>query len=161
MGHRVIAVIGCLTVFALSMLHAQAPTSQTQGVAMAAEIQESINRLAPFTQTSCRAGGGSTPGATSFLAISVTPIWDNADARLAWLEAVIESAGNALSKNATAKVDELIVADVQLLSERVAWGLPVELLKQAYDSWKDGKIRKDEMAPMVEKGLVRKPINAR
>ena len=161
MRHRVIAVIGCLTFFALSTLHAQAPASQTQGLAMASEIQNSINRLAPFTQTSCRAGGGSTPDSTSFLAISISPIWDNPDAKLAWLEAVIESAGNALRQNATAKVDEIIVADVTQLSERVAWGVPIELLKQAFDSWKEGKIRKDEMAPMVEKGLVRKPINAR
>ena len=134
-----------------------------QGRTMCTEIQESINRLAPFTQTSCRAGGGNTPDSMSFLVIALGPIWDDPGARQAWLEFVVEAAGTTLmaSVNANAKVDEIIVADPLQLTERVAWGLPVALVKDIWGSVKDGRLNKDAMYPLIEKGLVKKPINAR
>ena len=131
--------------------------------AMCAEIQESINRLAPFTQTSCRSGGGNTPESISFLIISLSPVWDNPDAKQAWLEYVVEAAGTTLtaSENANAKVDEIIVADPVQLNERVAWGLSAPLVKDIWGSVKEGRLKKDAMYPLIEKGMVKKPINAR
>jgi hypothetical protein len=159
------ALFACLAFAAFAAAAPQTPQqparTPTQGQTMCAEIQKSINELAPFAQTSCQSGGGSTSESTSFLTISLSPLWDNADAKRAWLEAVVEAAGITLNANPTAKVDEIIVADVGQLSARVAWALPAQLVKDLQAGVKAGRIKQDEVYPQIEKGLIRKPINAR
>ena len=143
---------------------AQAPTltpAQQQARTMCLEIEKNVNQLAPFTQTSCRAGGGNTPDTISLLIISLFPVWDDADAKRQWLEFVVEGAGATLNANAAAKIDELIVTDPGQLAERFAFGLSGTLVKKLETDFKSGALQKEEMFPLIEKALVKKPINAK
>jgi hypothetical protein len=142
---------------------AQTPLTpmQEEGRNACAEIQKNLNELAVFTQTSCRAGGGATPDSLTFLVISISTIWNNADAKQAWLEYVTEAAGATLNAHPAVKVDEIIVADPSQLEARVAYSLPAALVKELQANVKSGKLKRDDMYPLIEKGLVSKPINAR
>ena len=148
----------CIARLQLGAASAQAPD---QGKAMCAEIEKSINELAPFTQTSCRAGGGNSKESMSFLVISLAVVGDDAEAKQAWLEAVVEAAGNTITANAAAKVDEIIVADPSQLTARLAYAIPVSLIKDIQAALKDKRIKKEEVYELVDKGLVKKPITAR
>ena len=97
----------------------------------------------------------------SLLVISLAVVWDDGDAKQAWLESVVEAVGTTLSANPSAKVDEIIVADPSQLADRVAYALAAEFVKNLQSKVKDGSAKKDEMYPLIQKELVRKPIQAR
>src|SRR5678816_719844 len=89
---RLITAVICLLAFGVNVTYSQGGQVSPAARAMCMEIEKGINNLAPFTQTSCRVGGGNTKESLSFLVISLGVVWDNDQSKTAWFEAVVETA---------------------------------------------------------------------
>jgi hypothetical protein len=152
-------VLLCSAAIAYPQAGAPAPP---EARAMCMTIEKGINASGTGSgATSCRVGGGNTPESVSFLVVSLTVVWDDAEAKQLWFQAVVEHVGAALNGTTTTKVDEIIVADPSQLADRVAWGLPAAAVKDLQAKVKDGSVKKDEVYPLIEKALVKKPILSR
>lgn len=148
-----IALVLCL-LFVPVLTYSQ---SLEKGQSICYEIQIYVNVLFDSTQTSCLPGGGKDE-ALSFTIISSEPVLSIESAKKAWLLSVVGTVGKILNDQPTTKVDELWLSDLNQASNRVAYILPLSLVKSLQEKVSSGQINIEEMYQSIEKNLVKKTL---
>ena len=128
-----------------------------KGQAICYEIQIYVNALFDSTQTSSMPGGGKDE-ALSFIVISGDSIFSIEPAKKAWLLSVVGAVGKTLNDQPTTKVDELWLSDLNPTRSRVAFILPLSLVKSLQAEVSNGQIDIEEMYVVIQKNLVKKTL---
>lgn len=132
--------------------------SAEKGEALCYQIQNSVNALADFTQTSCLPSAGSTPGSYSFIVLSSNPVFSVEASKKAWLIVAIAAAGDSLNKQSSVKADELWLSDAALMKNRTAHVFPASLAKSLQRRVKNGQLDLEGMYSEIKRNLVQKTV---
>lgn len=128
-----------------------------KGQSVCYEVQNYVNALADFTQSSCLPSGGKED-ALSFVTISSEPVFLDESAKKAWLIVVVGAFGKILNEQPSTKVDELWLSDVDQMKKRIAFVLKANLAKSLQQKVYNGKIELEEMYTIIQDNLVKKTI---
>jgi hypothetical protein len=129
-----------------------------KGEAICYEVQNAVNVLVDYTQTSCLPAGGKD-GAFSFIVVSSQPIFLIEASKKGWLLVVVASIGKTLNEQSSVKVDELWLSDTNLMKSRIAYVFPAFLAKSLQRQVYDGQIDLEGMYTAINKNLVQKTIS--
>ena len=128
-----------------------------KGQSICYEVQNAVNALVDYTQTSCLPAAGKT-GTLSFIVLSSQPVFFVEASKKAWLLVVVASVGKTLNEQSSLKTDELCLSDVNLMKSRVAYVLPTSLAKSLQRQVYNEQIDLEEMYAAIKKNLVRKTV---
>lgn len=134
-----------------------AAQSVETGQSICYEVQNAVNALVDYTQTSCLPSGGKA-GALSFIVLSSQPVFSVEASKKAWLLVVVSSIGKSLNEQPSVKTDELWLSDANLMKNRVAYVLPTSLAKSLQRQVYNGQIDLEGMFVAIKKNLVQKTI---
>lgn len=134
-----------------------AAQSVETGQSICYEVQNAVNALVDYTQTSCLPSGGKA-GALSFIVLSSQPVFSVEASKKAWLLVVVASIGKSLNEQPSVKTDELWLSDANLIKNRVAYVLPTSLAKSLQRQVYNGQIDLEGMFVAIKKNLVQKTI---
>jgi len=151
MYKSVVAVLAILWSFSV------AAQSVEKGQSICYEVQNAVNALVDYTQTSCLPSGGKA-GALSFIVLSSQPVFSVEASKKAWLLVVVASIGKSLNEQPSVKTDELWLSDANLMKNRVAHVLPTSLAKSLQRQVYNGQIDLEGMYAAIKKHLVQKTI---
>lgn len=132
--------------------------SAEKGEALCYQIQNSVNVIADFTQTSCLPNAGNVPGSYSFVLLSSKPVFSAEDSKKAWLIVAVGVAGASLNKQPSVKADELWFSDTTLMKNRIVHVFPASIAKSLQHRAKNDQIDLEEMYREIKRNLVQKTI---
>ena len=146
-----------LAVIAVLWSFSAAAQSVEKGQSICYEVQNAVNALVDYTQTSCLPSGGKA-GALSFIVLSSQPVFSVEASKKAWLLVVVASIGKSLNEQPSVKTDELWLSDANLMKNRIAHVLPTSLAKSLQRQVYNGQIDLEGMYAAIKKNLVQKTI---
>lgn len=132
--------------------------SAEKGEALCYQIQNSVNALADFTQTSCLPSAGSAPGSYSLIVLSSKPVFSVEASKKAWLIVAVAATGDSLNRQPSVKADELWFSDTTLMKNRTAHVFPASLAKSLQRRVKNGQMDLEGMYSEIKRNLVQKTI---
>lgn len=132
--------------------------SVEKGQSICYEVQNAVNTLVDYTQTSCLPSAGKDE-AFSFIVISSKPVFSVEASKKAWLLVVVASFGKTLNEQPPIKVDELLLSDTNLMKGRIAHVFPASLAKSLQRQVYNGQIDLEGMYAVIKKNLVQKTIS--
>jgi len=135
-----------------------AAQSVEKGQSICYEVQNAVNALVDYTQTSCLPSGGKA-GALSFIVVSSQPVFSVEASKKGWLLVVVASVGKTLNEQPSIKADELWLSDANLMKNRVAYVFPMSLAKAIQRQIYNGQIDLEGMYVAIKKNLVQKTIS--
>jgi len=91
-----------------------AAQSGEKGQSICYEVQNVVNALVDYTQTSCLPSRGKA-GALSFIVLSSQPVFSVEASKKAWLLVVVGAIGKSLNERPSVKADELWLSDANLI----------------------------------------------
>jgi len=145
----VVVLFGCLSV---------AAQSGEKGQSICYEVQNVVNAMVDYTQTSCLPSAGKA-GALSFIVLSSEPVFSVEASKKAWLLVAVASIGKVLNEQPLLKTDELWLSDANLMKSRVAYVFPTSLAKSLQRQVYDGQIDLEGMYIAIKRELIRKTIS--
>jgi hypothetical protein len=131
--------------------------SVEKGQSICYEVQNAVNALVDYTETSCLPGGGKA-GALSFIVVSSQPVFSAEASKKAWLMVVVASVGKTLSERPSLKVDELWLSDSNLMKNRVAYSFPAALAKSLQRKVSSGQIDLERFYAAITRNLAQRTI---
>ncbi len=131
--------------------------SVERGQSICYEVQNAVNALVDYTQTSCLPSGGKA-GALSFIVLSSQPVFSVEASKKGWLLVAVASVGKTLNEQPSVKADELWLSDTNLMKSRVAHVFPAALAKSLQRQVYNGQIDLEGMYAAIKKNLVQKTI---
>jgi hypothetical protein len=143
-----IALFWCLSAAAQSV---------EKGQSICYEVQNAVNGLVDYTQTSCLPSGGKA-GALSFIVISSQPVFSVEASKKGWVLVAVASIGKTLNEQPSVKADELWLSDANQMKSRVAYVLPASIAKSLQRQVYNGQLDLEGMYAAIKKNLVRKTI---
>jgi hypothetical protein len=128
-----------------------------KGQSICYEVQNAVNALVDYTQTSCLPSAGKA-GALSFIVLSTQPVFSVQASKKGWLLVAVASIGKTLDEQPSVKADELWLSDTNLMKSRVAHVFPASLAKSLQRQVYNGQIDLEGMYAAIKKNLVQKTI---
>jgi hypothetical protein len=134
-----------------------AAQSVKKGQSICYEVQNAVNALVDYTQTSCLPGGGKA-GALSFIVVSSKPVFSVEASKKGWLLVAVASVGKTLNEQPLVRIDGLWLSDSNLMKSRVAYCFPASLARSLQRRVYNGQIDLEGMYAAIKKNLVQKTI---
>lgn len=131
--------------------------SAEKGQSICYEVQNVVNALVDYTQTSCLPTAGKA-GALSFIVISSQPVFSVEASKKGWLLIAVAAIGKTLNEKPSVKADELWLSDANQMKQRVAHVFPTSLARSLQRQVYDGQIDLERMYAVIKKNLVQKSI---
>lgn len=135
-----------------------AAQSVENGQSICYEVQNTVNALADYTQTSCLPSSGKD-NAFSFIVVSSQPIFSAEASKKGWLLVVVASVGKILNEQSSVQADELWLSDANLMKSRVAYVFSTSMAKFLQQQVYNGQIDLEGMYAAIKKNLVQRIIS--
>lgn len=147
-----------VSAIAMSWCLSAGAQSVEKGQSICYEVQNAVNGLVNYTETSCFPTRGKAR-ALSFIIISSEPVFSAEASKKAWVLVTVASIGKSLNEQPSIRADELWLSDANQIRNRIAYVLPAALAKSLQRQIYSGTIDLEGMYAAIIGQMVRKNVS--